>query len=177
MKLYDYAKKTERHGHHFYRKMAEQTKNEGVRRIFDFMADEEEELMFKLEAFRSHYPEIGELDCHILNRMAIPFDHICDNGRCNLITSDLDAYELAIEAEQKVVRQYHEAAEKETHPRIKQLLAWMAKLEQQELNLIRQMHDFADAPNRSLEWGEFSNLDEFHNFGYYEDLREGKLQP
>ena len=176
MKVYDFAKKMERSGHEFYRRMAERAVNDGVRRVFGFMADDEEELLYKLEAFRSHYPEIGELDCTILNRMAIPFDHICDNGRCELIASDLEAYELAIEAERKVVQQYRDAATDETHPRIKQMLEWMAALEEHELNQIEQMHDFIDAPNRSLEWGEFSNLDEFHNFGYYEDLRKGKIE-
>lgn len=176
MNLYQYARNMEHSGIDFYRKLAESTQEEGIRRVFGMMAEDEQELLYKLEAFRSHYPEIGEMECGVLNRMAIPFDHICDNGRCELITTDLEAYELALEAERKVVQQYRDAAAREKNPGIRQMIEWMAALEQQELGKIEELHDFAEAPNRSLEWGEFSNLDEFHNFGYYEDLRKGKLE-
>ena len=176
MNLYQYARKTDRSGIAFYQKMAERAGNEGLRRVFNMMAEDQEELLFKLEAFRSHYPEIGEMECGVLSKMAIPFDHICDNGRCDLVNSDVEAYQLALDAERKVVEQYRAAAAQEENPGTRQMLEWIAALEQYELRKIEELHDFADAPNRSLEWGEFSNLDEFHNFGYYEDLRKGNIE-
>jgi hypothetical protein len=38
------------------------------------------------------------------------------------------------------------------------------------------IYDFVNAPTDDLEWAEFSNLDEFHNFGRYQDLRKGELE-
>ena len=50
------------------------------------------------------------------------------------------------------------------------MLRWLAAFERHELNEIEKLYDFANAPNCSLEWGEFSNLDEFHAFGRDVDL-------
>lgn len=48
---------------------------------------------------------------------------------------------------------------------MKRMLLRIAAMERHELNDLEQLFDFVNAPNESLEWGEFSNLDEFHNFG------------
>lgn len=176
MTLYQYAQQTERSGIEFYQKMADQAKQEGVGRIFGMMAADEEKLLDKLEVFRRNYPEISDIECDSLDDKAIPFNRICDNGHCQRIFTDLDAYRLAIEAEERVAQQYLDAADKEKDPHVKEILNWMAALEKHELRQIEQLYDFAEAPNRSLEWGEFSNLDEFHNFGYYGDLRRGELK-
>jgi rubrerythrin len=176
MNLYQYAQEIEQSGIAFYQRLAGQAGSEGVRRVFGMLAADEEKLCEKLRTFRRRYPAITSLECGSLDPEAAPFEQACDNGQCRRIFTDLDAYRLARDAEQNVVQQYLDAAEAEKNPKIRQMLAWMAALEQHQLRQIEQLYDFAEAPNRSLEWGEFSNLDEFHNFGYYEDLREGILQ-
>jgi rubrerythrin len=176
MNLYQFAQETERSGIEFYRTMAKQARDEGISRIFSMMAADEEKLLQKWDNFRQHYPEVGTMECSFLHPKTIPFDSICNNGRCSRIATDLDAYQLAMDAEERIVNRYLDAAEQEQDPRVKQMLGWMAAMEKHELRQIEQLYDFVDAPNRSLEWGEFSNLEEFHNFGYYEDLREGKLE-
>jgi hypothetical protein len=45
------------------------------------------------------------------------------------------------------------------------LLRRIATEERRELESLRQLFDFVNAPNEFLAWGEFSNLNEFHNFG------------
>ena len=176
MKLYEYARETETRGAYLYRELAEQTTEKGISRVFRMMASDEEQLLRRLESFRRHYPEISTMESDHLHRTAIVFDSLCDNGRCSRIASDLEAYQLAIAAKKKVVDGYLNAASCEKEPRLKQMLQWLAALESKELREIEQLFDFANAPNRSLEWGEFSNLDEFRNFGYYEDLRRGDLE-
>jgi len=176
MNLYQFAQATEQSGARFYRTLSDQAGADGVRKVFSILVADEENLLHKLESFRRHYPEMDRMECASLNDHAIVFDSVCDNGRCSYISSDLEAYRLAIEAEEKVVQQYMNAAAAETDPQIKKMLRWLAAFERHELNEIKSLYDFANAPNCSLEWGEFSNLEEFHNFGYYEDLRRGELE-
>ena len=176
MDLYQYACKNEQSGAEFYQQMAGQVSKEGLKRIFSLMASDEEELLDKLTRFKKHYPEISDMSSRGLNEDAIVFDFICDNGACDLIESDLDAYQLAIRAKQNLVKQYHDAAGREENSETRRMLTWLAALEQHKLREIEHLFDFANAPNLSLEWAEFSNLDEFHNFGYYEDLRKGDLE-
>ncbi len=173
MDLYQYAHQTEKSGAQFYQHMAGRATKEGLKRVFKLMAGEEERLLDKLSKFRKHFPEIGDVSCRSLNKDTIVFDSICDNGVCDLIESDLDAYQLAIRAKRNLIRRYREAAEQEPHAATRKLLIWLEAMEKHQLDEIEQLYDFANAPNLSLEWAEFSNLDEFYNFGYYEDLRSG----
>ena len=175
MNLFKFAQATEQSGIRFYREMADRAADEGTRRVFSMLVTDEENLLRKLEGFKRHYPDMTKMDCVNLEEKTIPFEAVCSDGRCSRITSDLEAYQLALEAERRVVEQYQQAAAAESDPRIKKMLRWLAAFERFELNEIERLYDFANAPNCSLEWGEFSNLDEFHNFGYYEDLRRGEL--
>jgi len=175
MKLYEFAQKTERSGVEFYQRMAEASKEVGIKNIFRMMASDEEKMLDKLAGFPKHYPEMSNMDSDALRESSIVFASICSAGRCSRICSDLDAYQLVIEAERKIIDQYLVAAESEGNKKTKQMLNWLASFERHKLLEIERLFDFANAPNQSLEWGEFSNLDEFHNFGYYEDLRRGNL--
>ena len=176
MDLYQYAQKTEQSGAEFYQQMASQVSKEGLKRAFSMMASDEEALLGKLARFKKHYPEISEMSSHGLDEESIVFDSICDNGACDLLESDVDAYQLAIRAKKKLVQHYHEAAEREEDPHTRKMLTWLAAFEQHKLREIEHLYDFTNAPNISLESAEFSNLDEFYNFGYYEDLRKGDLE-
>ncbi len=176
MDLYQYARKTEQSGAEFYQQMAGQVSKEGLKRVFSLMASEEEALLAMLTRFKKNYPEISNMSSRDLNEDSIVFDSICDNGACDLIESNLDAYQLAIRAKKNLVKQYHDAADHEEDADTRKMLTWLAALEQHKLREIEHMYDFVNAPNLSLEWAEFSNLDEFYNFGYYEDLRKGDLE-
>ena len=92
------------------------------------------------------------------------------------MTSDLEAYQLALEAERKIVGQYREVLDKVGDPALKRSLLRVLALDKQELEELERLHDFVNAPTDALEWGEFSNLDEYHNFGRYTDLRQGELE-
>jgi rubrerythrin len=176
MNLYRYAQATEQSGIRFYREMAEQAAQEGTRGVFSMLVTDEENLLRKLEGFRRHYPEMSRMECESLQKDGIVFEELRNKAWQSNISSDLEAYRVAIEAEGEVVDQYLRAAAAESDPQIKKMLRWLAAFERHELNEIEKLYDFANAPNCSLEWGEFSNLDEFHNFGYYEDLRRGDLE-
>ncbi len=176
MDLYQYARKTEQSGAEFYQQMAGRASKEGLKQVFSLMASEEEALLEMLTRFKKNYPEISNMSSQDLNEESIVFNTICDNGACQLIDSNLDAYQLAIRAKKNLVDRYQKAAEREENTDTKNMLIWLAALEKHKLRQLEHLFDFANAPNLSLEWAEFSNLDEFYNFGYYEDLRQGDLE-
>lgn len=177
MNIFKYAETTEQHALDFYRDMANRAQEEGVKRVFNLLAEDEVKLMGKLRLMRQRYPELASLDSQSLERRPDVFTRLHQQTDHTRLQADLDVYQLARDAERDLVRHYRAAAEQEPNPDAKRTLLWIAALERFELHEIEQLFDFANAPNESLEWGEFSNLDEFHNFGRYEDLRQGDLEP
>jgi len=175
MNLYDFARATEESGARYYRECAEQAEEAGVKGIFSMLAQEEEKLLEKLDLIRSRFPRIEKLDSSRLQRKSIIFDKLRRKDHVGEVHSDLEAYQLACHAEQQLVDQYQHASEAEKDPQTREMLGWLAALERHELHELEGLYDFANAPTDYLEWGEFSNLDEFHNFGRYEDLRKGNL--
>lgn len=176
MNLYKYAQATEESGIRYYQELATDARKEGVKGVFNMLVGEEEKLLGKIQLIRQRFPRMDGLDCRQLQESTIVFEHLRKNSGRVRVESDLEAYRLAREAEKEIVSQYLHAAEAEHDPQTKEMLEWLAALERHELHEIEKLYDFVNAPLESLEWGEFSNLDEFHNFGRYGDLRQGALR-
>lgn len=175
MNLYDYAEATEQSGIRFYRRLALRARNEGVKKVFGMLAEDERHMLEKLRTIRRRFPDIAKVESDRLHRGSNVFTARSGELDQEQIDTDLDAYRTARDTESELVRVYREAADAETDPRTREMLGWLAALEEHELHQIEQLCDFVAAPESFLEWGEFSNLDEFHNFGRYDDLRRGEL--
>ena len=176
MNLYEYAQATEESGIRYYQELATSARTDGVKGVFNMLADDEKKLLSKIHLIRQRFPRMDSLNCSQLQKNTIVFDQLREDSPHSSAKSDLEAYRLAREAEEKIVSQYVRAAETEQNPQTKEMLQWLAALERHELHEIETLCDFVNAPSESLEWGEFSNLDEFYNFGRYEDLRQGALR-
>lgn len=174
MNLYTYARAAEQSGIRLYRDLASHAHDEGVGRIFNMLADDEQHMLEKLELMKQRFPELADVECAGLLEQDNPFERLRSQWESQHIETDIDAYQLGKTLEHELIDHYSEVAANETE-RTARMLSWVASLERQELAEIEKLFDFANAPNESLEWGEFSNLDEFHNFGRYEDLRQGDL--
>jgi rubrerythrin len=174
MNLYEYARFTEQSGIKLYHELARHAHDEGVRRVFNMLAEDEGRMLEKLELMKQRFPELADVECAELQAQDNPFERLSKSSGSQQIESDLEAYQLGKTLEHQLIDHYRKVAEGKTE-RTARMLAWVASLERQELAEIEKLFDFANAPNESLEWGEFSNLDEFHNFGRYEDLRQGDL--
>jgi len=81
------------------------------------------------------------------------------------LANDLEAYKRAMKLEADSFRLYEEAAGKEEDPAVKKLLLKIASEEHKHFDILENVYHFINAPNQYLAWGEFSNLDEFHQFG------------
>ena len=97
------------------------------------------------------------------------FKDVLDEQEALSVPDDLEAYNYVMKVEEGLCQLYENAADKENNEQVKNLLLKIAAQEHRELENLQKVYDFVNAPNEFLAWGEFSNLDEFHNFGRDED--------
>lgn len=165
MNIFDFAIDMEQSCRDFYQQLAKTAEQEGVRNIFQRVADDEQRIMDRLRRMRAATPHPEQIESATLIRLR----NIFHSGRnidkgCHL-ADDLGAYRFAIEAQSRLQKLYETAASKEDNQQARKLLKLIAREEQREVESLQQLFDFANAPNEFLAWGEFSNLGQFHNFG------------
>ncbi|MDA3903008.1 MAG: ferritin family protein [Desulfuromusa sp.] len=162
MNVFDFAMKMELDGKSFYEKLAIETESEGLRKIFNELAEDEQKhyeifQMLKEKQTIDSMPESTALE----GAKDIFAEMQADQTAQRLLKKNLDAYQYAMKTEKESARLYREAAEKEEDPAIKALLLKIAMEEQKHLNILENIFDFVNAPTQSLVWGEFSNLEEY----------------
>jgi rubrerythrin len=165
MNVFDFAMEIERSGRNFYRGVAEKTGTAGVRTIFSMMAEDEQEMLERFRAMKATVRTTTLQDSSILENAGNSIENILNEREALLLTSDLEAYHYVMEVEAAICRLYEDAARREPNAEVQGLLRRIASEERRELEGLRQIYDFVNAPNEFLAWGEFSNLNEFRNFG------------
>jgi rubrerythrin len=165
MNVFDFAMEIERSGRKFYRSVAAKTGTPGVRTIFSMMAEDEQELLDRFRAMKAAAQSTTMEDSGVLENAGNIFENALSEREALQISDDLEAYHYVMRVEAAICRLYEDAARREPNPEVQQLLRRIAAEERRELESLRQLYDFVNAPNEFLAWGEFSNLNEFHNFG------------
>lgn len=165
MNVFDFAMDIEHSGRRFYHNLASKGATPGVRKIFAMLSADEEELLARLQAMRRTAQSANMEDSRALEYCTNIFRDVLIEREALAIRDDLEAYRFAMRVESEICRLYEMAAEREKNPDAASLLRRIATEERRELESLREVFDFANAPNEFLAWGEFSNLDEFHNFG------------
>lgn len=166
MDVFEFAMTMEKDGKTYYENLARETGLEGLKTIFTQLAVDEQK---HFETFRdlkagkkvAAIPESKTLSQAKNIFAALPTGESALKG----VLGDLDAYQHAMKLESDSFRLYEEAAAKEKDPEIKALLLKIAAEEHKHFNILGNIYHFVNAPNQSLAWGEFSNIDEFHQFG------------
>jgi len=175
MTVLDFARHLEQSGLDFYTEMAARTNQDGVRKIFQLLAGDQQRLLERLLRMQERSANLSKAESVLLGRAVNIFEKLRQREAQLAVNNDLDAYLLAINAEREIVDQYLKVLNRTDNAELRQALLRVLSLDRQELEELEQLYDFVNAPTDSLEWGEFSNLDEFHNFGRYDDLRQGEL--
>jgi rubrerythrin len=166
MNVFDFAMEMEDSGHDYYENLARAANLPGLKTIFTRLAEDE---LKHFEIFRDlkagnrakPMPETASLDTAQNIFLLLP------RGTEGLkdMAGALAAYRHAMKLEADSFRFYEDAASKETDPEVKTLLLQIAVEEHKHFNILENIYDFVNAPNQHLEWGEFSNLGEFRQFG------------
>jgi len=166
MNVFEYAMKMEVDGKAYYLKLADQTGQEGLKTIFRRLAEDEQKHYEIFRDLRKGAMASVMQDTTILEDAKNVFE-ILPRGKTALkgVEEDLSAYRHAMKLEADSFRLYEEAASKEGNTETKNLLLRIAEEEHKHFNILENIYHFVNAPNEYLAWGEFSNLDEFRNFG------------
>lgn len=171
MNILDFAIEMENDGFEYYMELAESSTLPGLKTVFSSMAKDELKHAETFKALNTgkdiaSIPASGALE----TARNIFKQHSGDRGELKNISDSLKAYQHAMKLEANSFRFYEEIAEKETNADVKGLLLKIAEEEHQHFNILENVYHFINAPNQSLEWGEFSNLNEFRQFGRDTDV-------
>lgn len=164
MNIFDFAIDIEKRCRKFYRELARTADFEGAKTVFNMLAADEEELIAKFRAMKATTEDYA-LEGSIPLSEEIKALFVRFQREAGTIDNDVAAYRFAIDVEKEICRVYEDIAKRESRPAVKALLQKIATEERRELESLRLLFDFVNAPNEFFAWGEFSNLGEFRNYG------------
>lgn len=162
MNVFDQAMKLEQDGQALYERLAEQADVQGLKIIFHWLAMDEKK---HFEIFQAMKKKAGKLIMAESKALEGAKNIFAELQREKALPApsaqNLDAYQFAMKVEAESVKLYQDAADRETNPEVKNLLLRIAVEERHHYNILENIYEFVNAPNRSLAWAEFSNLKEF----------------
>jgi len=166
MNVFDFAMKMETDGKAYYEKLARETSLSGLRGIFTQLAADEAKHYEIFAALKSGGQAPSMRETTILEEVKNVFAGLSREATAlQGAQADLAAYQQAMKLESDSFRLYEDAAAKEQNAGVKALLLQIAGEEHKHFNVLANIFQFVNAPNQYLAWREFSNLDEFHQFG------------
>jgi hypothetical protein len=166
MKVIDFAIEIEKAERDFFQRISEEVEGVGLQTIYRRMAVDEETLLQRFESLNATGEALEETDG--LEPLLDQVRERLNARRARGIGNEVEAYRFLAEVEKGVCRLFEDAAETEQDEGARRRLVQLACEECRESEQMEILYDFTNAPNEFLAWGEFSNLDEFHNFGRYE---------
>ena len=170
MNVYDYAMGMETDAEALYKRLAENTSQKGVKKIFLGLAADERHHFETFKALKERtmtaVPETPLLDeaKNVFSLLMEEKEDLSD------LEENLEAYRHAMKLEAEAARFYKDIMEKESDEAVKVQLAKVIRQEYNHFRIVENLYHYVNAPNQYLAWGEFSNLDEFHQFGRDVDL-------
>lgn len=170
MNVYDYAMEMETDAEAYYNKLAQSTGLKGIKKIFlDLAADERKHFeIFKTLKAKS---SASVPDTSLLEEAKNVFTRLIEEKVSpDDLQGDLEAYRYAMKLEAEAARFYRDIIEKESDETVKTQLQKIIRQEYNHFQIVENLYHFVDAPNQYLAWGEFSNIEEFHQFGRDVDL-------
>ena len=166
MYIFNLAIALEREIEAFYKKLSEKTDSPGLKKIFLQLAADEEKHYQAVEALKRGVGDWPMVESLLLTEADDLFKRLVQERPSFLESDDLpEIYRYAMSVEADSSRLYRNAAEQEKKPEVKKVLAKIAAEEEKHFILVENLYNFVNAPNEFLAWQEFSNIDEFTNFG------------
>jgi rubrerythrin len=165
MNVFDFAMKMELDGKTYYQKLAEKTRLPGLKNIFLQLAEDEQKHYDIFKGLKQKAPPAMPATTALEQAKNVFEKLLTEKSAAGQLQGDLEGYRYAMKLEADSFRFYEDAAGREPDPKVKDLLLQIAGEEQKHFNILQNVYDFVNAPTQYLAWAEFSNLDEFRNFG------------
>lgn len=167
MNLFDFALQMEQDATEFYQKLSRSALDPGYKRFFADLASDHKERLGFIQSMSStgETPEdssgqINDENCSPWRTVSIK-DAVADETDGGLEK----AYRFALDLETAEVRCFRNMLEKTDSGKMKHMLQVITEEENRHVEGFQSVYDFINAPNQYLATSEFSNLEEFHQFG------------
>jgi rubrerythrin len=165
MNIFDFALQMEKEATDFYAGLSRQVAGKGPQQIFADLASDHAERRRYLESVRIAFGSTSGLNSQDLEEGVSPWHGLPQETAMAADFDDEAAYRFALKLEEMEARCYEDLLLGSRAREAKSVLRRITEEESRHLERIRDLYDFINAPNQYLAWGEFSNLEEFHQFG------------
>jgi rubrerythrin len=170
MNVFEYAMGMETDAEAFYRKLADHTEHKGIKKIFLDLAADEQRHFRTFQALKER-TSAAVADSPALKDAKNVFSTLMEEkAGLKDLKGDLEAYRYAMKLEADAARFYREINEEEQDAQVRDQLEKIISQEYNHFLIVENLYHFIDGPNQYLAWGEFSNLEEFFQFGRKVDL-------
>ncbi len=158
--IFEYAMQMEKDGEGYYRQLAQQTANKGIRTILTMLADEEVKHYNAVEKMKTEKPQLAET--RILADAKNVFVQIKESGESfDFDIKQTELYKRAQDIEKKSRDFYTEKANEVTKEYQKELFLRLADEEKKHYFLLENIVEFVTRPETWLENAEFYHLEEY----------------
>jgi rubrerythrin len=160
MNIFEYAMQMEKDGEDYYRQLAQQTNDKGIRTILTMLADEEVKHYNAIEKMKTEKPQLAETK--ILTDAKNVFIQIKESGGSfDFDISQTELYKKAQDIEKKNQDFYTEKADEVTEEYQKEVFLRFAEEERKHYLLLENIIEFVSRPEAWLENAEFCHLEEY----------------
>ncbi|MBK5251903.1 MAG: ferritin family protein [Peptostreptococcaceae bacterium] len=158
MKIQDYAIEKEEAAKKYYENFSGCSKNPGIKKIFNMLAEEEQkhcDILKNIDKYDGMEKETGLLE----NATELLISSLKTNKESLCNSENLEVYEKAIEMEHESIRIYENAFSETDDPKAKKAFRFLADQEIKHKSLIENIIEFITKPKRTVEDAEFARLD------------------
>jgi len=160
MDIFQYAMQMEKDGEGYYRQLADQTGNTGVKTILKMLADEEAKHYNTIEEMKTEKPQMAQTT--ILADAKNVFAQIKEsNEKFDFDTNEIELYKKAQDIEKKSEDFYIEKANEAKEEYQKEIFLKLAEEEKKHYFLLENIIQFVSRPETWLENAEFNHLEEY----------------
>ena len=160
MDIYEYAMQMEKDGEDFYRRIAAETSDKGLKTIVNMLADDELKHYKTIAMMKTSNAQMRET--RILDNAKNIFSEMKDSANLFDENSDqIDVYEAAWELEEKSRLFYAEKAGQVENENNKKIFMRMAEEEKQHADLLTGIIEFVSEPRQWLEDAEWNDLKQY----------------
>jgi len=160
MNIFEYAMQMEKDGENYYRQLAQQTANKGLKTILTMLADEEVKHYNVIERMKTEEPQMA--DTTILTDAKNVFVKIKEsNENFAFDIKQTELYKRAQDIEEKSRDFYLGKAGEFKEKYQKELVLRLAEEEKQHYFLLENIIEFVSRPETWLEDAEFYHLEEY----------------
>jgi len=160
MNIFEYALQMEKDGEDYYRQLAQQTSNKGMRTILTMLADEEVKHYNTIEKMKTAKTHMAETT--ILTDVKNVFIQIKEsNEKLDFDMKQIELYKKAQDIEKKSRDFYLDKADEVKEKYQKEIFLRLADEETKHYFLLENIVEFVSRPETWLENAEFYHLEEY----------------